>query len=101
MAKVVKLEDAAKGKAEKAASRAGGRPRKRGDRARTALVLGGGGFTGGVYEIGGQRGDPRGDDAGGQPAGADSVRGGRPRNPAAPQLRRLRAQGSAASLPHG
>jgi predicted acylesterase/phospholipase RssA len=55
MAKVVKLEDAAKGKAEKAASRAGGRPRKRGDRARTALVLGGGGFTGGVYEIGALR----------------------------------------------
>jgi NTE family protein len=51
MAKVVKLEDAAKGKA---AARTGS-SRRRGSRTRTALVLGGGGFTGGVYEIGALR----------------------------------------------
>ncbi len=51
MAKVVKLEDAAKGKA---ATRPRG-SRRRGSRTRTALVLGGGGFTGGVYEIGALR----------------------------------------------
>ena len=51
MAKVVKLEDAAK---HKAAAR-NGRPRRRGSSQRTALVLGGGGFTGGVYEIGALR----------------------------------------------
>src|SRR5215211_2627095 len=51
MAKVVKLEDAAK---DKAAAR-NGRPRRRGSSQRTALVLGGGGFTGGVYEIGALR----------------------------------------------
>jgi NTE family protein len=50
MAKVVKLEDVAKGKA---ALRRG--PRRRGSSQRTALVLGGGGFTGGVYEIGALR----------------------------------------------
>ncbi|CAA9484609.1 MAG: FIG00501464: hypothetical protein, partial [uncultured Solirubrobacterales bacterium] len=46
-----------------------------------------------------QRGDARGDDAGGQPAGADPVRGDRPRHSAAAQLRRLPAQGRAAALP--
>ncbi len=51
MAKVVKIQDAAK---EKAAQRTGGSPRP-GDLARTALVLGGGGVTGGVYEIGALR----------------------------------------------
>nr|MDQ3356213.1 patatin-like phospholipase family protein [Actinomycetota bacterium] len=51
MAKVVKLEDAAK---DKAATRPRG-SRRRGSRTRTALVLGGGGFTGGVYEIGALR----------------------------------------------
>src|SRR6059058_645941 len=34
---------------------AGKPPRRRGRRSRTALVLGGGGFTGGVYEIGALR----------------------------------------------
>jgi NTE family protein len=51
MAKVVKIEEGAKDKA-------GTRPRsqrRRSTRARTALVLGGGGFTGGVYEIGALR----------------------------------------------
>jgi NTE family protein len=52
MAKVVKLEEAARDK--KAASRTSGMRRRR-DGARTALVLGGGGFTGGVYEIGALR----------------------------------------------
>src|ERR687887_1262155 len=48
MGKVVKLE--------KPAERRGGtRPRGRRSRSRTALVLGGGGFTGGVYEIGALR----------------------------------------------
>jgi len=48
MGKVVKLDQQrAKGSAEK--------PRRRGRRSKTALVLGGGGFTGGVYEIGALR----------------------------------------------
>lgn len=47
MGKVVKLEAGAKGKARK--------PRTRKRRSKTALVLGGGGFTGGVYEIGALR----------------------------------------------
>ncbi len=51
MAKVVKLEEAAK---DKSATRPRG-SRRRGSRTRTALVLGGGGFTGGVYEIGALR----------------------------------------------
>ncbi len=51
MAKVVKIEDAAK---DKAAQRTGG-SRRRANPPRTALVLGGGGFTGGVYEIGALR----------------------------------------------
>jgi predicted acylesterase/phospholipase RssA len=52
MDNVVKLEKpAAKGKAGTRTQQA--RPRRR--RSRTALVLGGGGFTGGVYEIGALR----------------------------------------------
>src|SRR3982074_2978466 len=47
MGKVVKLETQAKGKAA-------ARTRRR-RRSKTALVLGGGGFTGGVYEIGALR----------------------------------------------
>ncbi len=48
MGKVVKLEPAKKERAKTAGKR---RPR----RSKTALVLGGGGFTGGVYEIGALR----------------------------------------------
>ena len=48
MGKVVKLEPQAK-------ERAGAKPRSRAKRSKTALVLGGGGFTGGVYEIGALR----------------------------------------------
>jgi NTE family protein len=53
MGKVVKLDAAAKerGKAPAAKGRKTGRRR----RSKTALVLGGGGFTGGVYEIGALR----------------------------------------------
>jgi NTE family protein len=53
MGKVVKLDTAA---AERpaAGSRGSGRGRRR-TRSKTALVLGGGGFTGGVYEIGALR----------------------------------------------
>src|SRR5690242_4890565 len=47
MGKVVKLETSG------AKKRGTGRPRRR--RSKTALVLGGGGFTGGVYEIGALR----------------------------------------------
>src|SRR5215210_4103019 len=47
MGTVVNLENASKGK--------GAKPRGRGRRSRTALVLGGGGVTGGVYEIGALR----------------------------------------------
>jgi NTE family protein len=49
MGKVVKLEGAAKQKGSRARRRLGRRGNK------TALVLGGGGFTGGVYEIGALR----------------------------------------------
>ncbi|HEV2787072.1 MAG TPA: patatin-like phospholipase family protein, partial [Solirubrobacteraceae bacterium] len=48
MGKVVKLEPQAK-------DRTAARPRTRSKRSKTALVLGGGGFTGGVYEIGALR----------------------------------------------
>jgi NTE family protein len=48
MGTVVNLEKAAKGKGAP-------KPRSRGRRSRTALVLGGGGVTGGVYEIGALR----------------------------------------------
>jgi NTE family protein len=51
MDNVVKLEKPAKGKNTARSQQA--RPRRR--RSRTALVLGGGGFTGGVYEIGALR----------------------------------------------
>jgi NTE family protein len=51
MGKVVPLEGAKDKKSGKGASRARRRPR----RSKTALVLGGGGFTGGVYEIGALR----------------------------------------------
>jgi NTE family protein len=51
MGEVVRLEKPTKGGAK-----AGGKQtRRRGRRSRTALVLGGGGFTGGVYEIGALR----------------------------------------------
>jgi predicted acylesterase/phospholipase RssA len=67
MGKVVKLEPTAKAKAaasrrarERMTARGVGRPaaadrRRRPRRDKTALVLGGGGFTGGVYEIGALR----------------------------------------------
>src|SRR5271154_2610799 len=66
MGKVVKLEPAAKAKASRKkrdsriAPRGVGQPgslerRNRPRRSKTALVLGGGGFTGGVYEIGALR----------------------------------------------
>jgi NTE family protein len=51
MGEVVRLEKAAQ-KGSEAAAKA---PRRRRARSRTALVLGGGGFTGGVYEIGALR----------------------------------------------
>jgi predicted acylesterase/phospholipase RssA len=51
MGEVVKLEKPAAKKAASGAKQARGRRR----RSRTALVLGGGGFTGGVYEIGALR----------------------------------------------
>ena len=102
MGEVVKLQKPAQKRARRQSKPRRRRPR----RSRTALVLGGGGFTGGVYEIGAlraldllavnrtvnqfdvyvgtsagsfvaaldrQRRDPRGDDAGGQPAGAHPV----------------------------
>jgi hypothetical protein len=63
MGKVVKLEAAAgkaKARTRVVAARGVGRPpsaerRRRPRRDKTALVLGGGGFTGGVYEIGALR----------------------------------------------
>src|SRR5450756_3193336 len=67
MGKVVKLEPtfngrkpASKARARRYAARGVGRPgsvdrRRRPRRDKTALVLGGGGFTGGVYEIGALR----------------------------------------------
>jgi len=53
MGKVVKL-DAAAAERQGTASRGGGTGRRR-PRSKSALVLGGGGFTGGVYEIGALR----------------------------------------------
>jgi len=53
MGKVVKLEPTAKGRAPASTGRATSRRRPR--QSKTALVLGGGGFTGGVYEIGALR----------------------------------------------
>ena len=53
MGKVVKLESSARKRAAGAA--AGRKPRGRPQRSKTALVLGGGGFTGAVYEIGALR----------------------------------------------
>jgi predicted acylesterase/phospholipase RssA len=53
MGKVVKLEAQGKGRGTQAAAR--GRTTRRRRRSKTALVLGGGGFTGGVYEIGALR----------------------------------------------
>src|SRR5271169_1439016 len=66
MGNVVKLEPSLKGdtaakkRARRLAARGIGRPdsvdrRRRPRRSKTALVLGGGGFTGGVYEIGALR----------------------------------------------
>src|SRR4051812_32104821 len=49
MGTVVRLEKPAKTKGS------GSKPRRRQRRSKTALVLGGGGFTGGVYEIGALR----------------------------------------------
>jgi predicted acylesterase/phospholipase RssA len=54
MGKVVKLEPAAKGRSAARAGRVNTRKRAT-VRSKTALVLGGGGFTGGVYEIGALR----------------------------------------------
>jgi NTE family protein len=53
MGKVVKLEPGAKGQSKSRTAPAA--PRRRSKRSKTALVLGGGGFTGGVYEIGALR----------------------------------------------
>ncbi|HZB78120.1 MAG TPA: patatin-like phospholipase family protein [Solirubrobacteraceae bacterium] len=53
MGKVVKLDAPARGRRRGAA--AGRKPRGRAPRSKTALVLGGGGFTGAVYEIGALR----------------------------------------------
>jgi len=54
MGKVVKLDPAAKGRT-KAQGATRGQTKRRPRRSKTALVLGGGGFTGGVYEIGALR----------------------------------------------
>jgi predicted acylesterase/phospholipase RssA len=54
MGKVVKLEAQGKGRKKPAPARARTATRRR-RRSKTALVLGGGGFTGGVYEIGALR----------------------------------------------
>jgi NTE family protein len=56
MGKVVKLDPAAKERGRAAPAKEQGKaPRRRQRRSKTALVLGGGGFTGGVYEIGALR----------------------------------------------
>src|SRR5918912_1408149 len=54
MGKVVKLEPTTKGRAKRATT-AQPQAKRRSRRSKTALVLGGGGFTGGVYEIGALR----------------------------------------------
>lgn len=54
MGKVVKL-DPGEGRGPAGAARRGTQTRRRKRRSKTALVLGGGGFTGGVYEIGALR----------------------------------------------
>src|SRR5437588_6216986 len=54
MGKVVKLEPAVDKRPAKASGKRAA-PRRRPSRSKTALVLGGGGFTGGVYEIGALR----------------------------------------------
>ncbi len=53
MGKVVKLDTSATADRRSASSRASAGRRRQ--RSKTALVLGGGGFTGGVYEIGALR----------------------------------------------
>jgi predicted acylesterase/phospholipase RssA len=53
MGKVVKLESAGGERSTSPSGESRGRPRRK--RSKTALVLGGGGFTGGVYEIGALR----------------------------------------------
>src|SRR5450755_4814630 len=53
MGKVVKLDTVASDRPSAASGQS--TPRRRQQRSRTALVLGGGGFTGGVYEIGALR----------------------------------------------
>jgi predicted acylesterase/phospholipase RssA len=53
MGKVVKLKSAATDRPASTSGESRGRPRRK--RSKTALVLGGGGFTGGVYEIGALR----------------------------------------------
>ncbi|MEA2390315.1 MAG: hypothetical protein QOK31_424, partial [Solirubrobacteraceae bacterium] len=55
MGKVVKLDAQAKGRKTTQARASASKERRRRARSRTALVLGGGGFTGGVYEIGALR----------------------------------------------
>src|SRR5438270_13403648 len=54
MGKVVKLEPAVDKRPAKASGKRAA-PRRRPSRSKTALVLGGGGFTGGVYQIGALR----------------------------------------------
>src|SRR5882672_1423972 len=54
MGKVVKLEPSKPARGT-AASSGRGAPKRRQRKSKTALVLGGGGFTGGVYEIGALR----------------------------------------------
>src|SRR5438067_1039066 len=53
MGKVVKLETAGADRTTSGPRESG--PRRKAKRSKTALVLGGGGFTGGVYEIGALR----------------------------------------------
>ena len=55
MGDVVELEASPGGRGPEAVARSRRPQRRRGGRSKTALVLGGGGFTGGVYEIGALR----------------------------------------------